>query len=483
MRTALGLGSGRRQGLAFVFAVALSLGGLLGSASAQVPLPMQEQVQMFNSLPASQQQALIRELQRQLPPAERDAMLSALQGQLPSGQGQQQQPQFNPQSLATLDGVLRDQSDAEKNQEKNPRFKPNDTLVLEFSQRKDAPQIVRVPDDQQKLEDFQRRLEKGNPYQLDGAGQLLLPGVNAMSLAGLTVDQATVRVQAETSLKPFTIVLTLLPLEPVGTKALKPFGYDLFDQRRTTESTTTRTGLTSLGLGSSTSPFQPSTDIPVPVDYVIGPGDSVNIQLFGNQNQDYRFTVSRDGTITFPEIGPVNVSGLTLRAAPRADLRSVCSEQMIGVRASSRSASCARSAFSCSATSCAPARIIVSGLSTMTNALYASGGVKPVGSLRSIALRRDGKTVSTFDLYDLLLRGDTRARRALEPGDAIFVPPVGRHVAVDGEVRRPAIYEVKGERDRLPSFLACWRVAPRREPIELAPGASRARIAARPCKT
>src|SRR6476646_9859830 len=125
MRTALGLRSGRRQGLAFVVAVAISLGGLVRAASAQVPLPMQEQVQMFNSLPASQQQALIRELQRQLPPAERDAMLSALQGQLPTGQGQQQQSQFNPQSLATLDGVLRDPSATERSQQKNPRLKPN----------------------------------------------------------------------------------------------------------------------------------------------------------------------------------------------------------------------------------------------------------------------------------------------------------------------------------------------------------------------
>jgi polysaccharide biosynthesis/export protein len=449
MRTALGLKSGRRQGLAFVFAVvALALAGLLRSASAQVPLPMQEQVQMFNSLPASQQQALIRELQRQLPPAERDAMLSALQGQLPTGQAQQQQPQFNPQALSTLDGALRDQTEAEKNAEKNPRLKPNDTLVLEFTQRKDAPApVIRLPDDQQKLDEFQRRLEKGNPYQLDGAGQLLLPGVNAMSLAGLTVDQATVRVQAETSLKPFTIVLTLLPLEPVGTKALKPFGYDLFEQRRTTESTGLGLGRLALGgLGSgSTTPFQPATDIPVPLDYVIGPGDSVNVQLFGNMNQDYRFTVSRDGTITFPEIGPVNVAGLTYDQLRDAITQRV-SEQMIGVRASVTLGELRSIRVFVLGDVVRPGSYLVPSLSTMTNALYTSGGVKPVGSLRNIALMRGGNTIATLDLYDLLLRGDTRADARLMPGDAIFVPPLGATVAVDGEVRRPAIYELKGER-------------------------------------
>ena len=124
--------------------------------------------------------------------------------------------------------------------------------MLEFSQRKDTSvhRSPGAPDEQQKIDDFQGRLEKGNPYQLDGTGELLLPGVNAIGLAGLTVEEATVRVQAETSLKPFTIKLTLLPLEPVGTKALKPFGYDLFEQRRTTELSTI-SGLTSRGLSSS----------------------------------------------------------------------------------------------------------------------------------------------------------------------------------------------------------------------------------------
>jgi len=180
---------------------ALLLGGLLHSALAQVPLQLQDQIQMFNSLPPTQQQALIRELQGQLPPGQRDAILSALQGQGGVGQGGTQQPQLNPDVLATLDGALRDQTQQEGTQDKKPRFKPNDTLVLELSQRKDLTSVVsRGPEDQQKLDDFQGRLEKGNPYQLDGAGQLLLPGVNAIGLAGLTVEQATTRVQAETSL-------------------------------------------------------------------------------------------------------------------------------------------------------------------------------------------------------------------------------------------------------------------------------------------
>jgi polysaccharide biosynthesis/export protein len=447
MMAAFGSRLGRRHGfLLALAAVALVLTGWLRPASAQVPIPMQEQIQMFNSLPSGQQQALIRELQRQLPPAERDAVLSALQG------GSQGAPQSQRGSSTAgtnaLDQSLRGQNEAGQTEGK-PRLKPLDTIVLELMPRKDnnntlAP-VIRAPEEQKKIDDFQGRLEKGNPYQLDGAGQLLLPGVNAMSLAGLTVEEATVRIQAETLLRPFTIILTLLPLEPVGTKALKPFGYDLFGQRLTTATRGAAGAAGAAGPAAGSTSFAPPTDIPVPVNYVIGPGDTVNVQLFGNQNNDYRFTVSRDGTITFPEIGPVNVAGLSYEAL-RDTITTRVSQQMIGVRASVTLGELRSIRVFVLGDVERPGSYLVTSLSTMTNALYTSGGVKKVGSLRSIALMRNGNTISTLDLYDLLLRGDTRADARLMPGDAIFVPPVGVTVSVDGEVRRPAIYEVKGER-------------------------------------
>ena len=254
----------------------------------------------------------------------------------------------------------------------------------------------------------------------------------SISLAGLNVDEATIRLEAETVLKPFGIVLTRLPLEPVGAQALKPFGYELFERPRT-------------ALASA-------VDIPVPVDYVIGPGDTVNIQLFGNANNEYFLPVNRDGTINFPEIGPVNVSGLSFTDM-RNTLNQRVSEQMIGVRASITLGELRSIRVFVLGDVVRPGLYTVSGLSTMTNALFTSGGAKPIGSLRNIALRRDGNTVSTLDLYDLLLRGDTRGDARLQPGDVIFVPPVGPTVVVDGEVRRPAIYEVKGERT-VPDLIA-----------------------------
>ena len=95
-----------------------------------------------------------------------------------------------------------------------------------------------------------------------------------------------------------------------------------------------------------------------------------------------------------------------------------------------------------------PGSYTVSGLATITNALFASGGVKPIGSLRNIQLKRNGRVVQALDLYDLLLNGDTSGDVRLLPGDVIFIPPVGSTVGVTGEIRRPAIYELKGESRR-----------------------------------
>jgi protein involved in polysaccharide export with SLBB domain len=92
-----------------------------------------------------------------------------------------------------------------------------------------------------------------------------------------------------------------------------------------------------------------------------------------------------------------------------------------------------------------PGSYTVGGLSTITNALVVSGGVKPIGSLRDIQLKRNGVLVKRLDLYALLLNGDSSNDVRLQNGDVIFIPPVGITVGVSGEVRRPAIYELRGE--------------------------------------
>jgi len=386
-----------------------------------VPIPMREQVELFNTLPPAQQQALIRELQRQLPPAQRQAIVDMLQG----GGGAANLEELDPESATVLTDVFEDETSTlpfGPQEDAVPRLRPRDTLVIEFAPRTDAVDaiVVREPEEQARIDEFRERLARGNPYQLDGTGMLYLPGVPAIELAGLNVDQATVRIRTEPELSPFSPTLTFLPIEP----ALQPFGYDLFRRSRRT--------------------FASDTNVPVPADYVIGPGDTITVQLFGSDNNEYFLTVSREGTINFPEIGPINVAGLSF-AAMRETLSERVAEQMIGVRASITLGELRYIRVFLLGDVQRPGAYTVSGLSTVTNALFAGGGPTTIGSLRNIELRRDGNTISRLDLYEALLRGDTRGDVRLQAGDAIFVPPIGPTVTIIGEVRRPAIYEVRNE--------------------------------------
>jgi protein involved in polysaccharide export with SLBB domain len=390
------------------------------AVQSQVPTPLLEQVQVFNSLPPAQQLALIRELQSQLPPAQRQAILQSLQegGQRASqnelGASANDEPALGEEPLR--DDALFEEPDL--------RFAGGDTVVIQFVSRAETANAAETEASVAGRE-FRQRLANANPYELDRFGVLYLPGVPAIPLAGLNVEEATIRVAAEPFLSDFLITMTRLPLSPVGLEALKPFGYEIFE-----------------GVPSA---FAPATDIPVPFDYVIGPGDTVYVQLFGNQNVEYFLEVSREGVINFPEIGPLTVSGLSF-----SDLRDLInervSEQLIGVRASTTLGELRSIRIFVLGEVERPGSYTVSGLSTMTNALFASGGIKEIGSMRSIALVRNGDTVTTLDLYDLLLRGNTSGDARLQPGDVIFVRPVGETIAVDGEVRRPAIYELRNER-------------------------------------
>ncbi len=139
------------------------------------------------------------------------------------------------------------------------------------------------------------RALRGNPYKLDANGVLRIPGVAPVPLAGLTEDQATDRLNRDPALGDFDITVTLLPLEKIDAEALRPFGYDLF-----------------AGVPST---FAPVTDVPVPSEYVVGPGDRLEVQLIGNTRARHSLVVNRNGQIMFPELGPIVVSGLRFEDA------------------------------------------------------------------------------------------------------------------------------------------------------------------------
>jgi polysaccharide export outer membrane protein len=279
--------------------------------------------------------------------------------------------------------------------------------------------------DKEKSEKFRKRLLDNNPYTLNAFGVLEMPGLPAIPLAGLTASEATNLLGADSDLADYAVKLTLLRLQPFGNEALKPFGYDLFE-----------------GVPST---FAPVSDIQVPVDYIIGPGDTLEIQLYGNDSSRYELTVARDGRLNFPKLGPIMVSGMTFEAA-RAAVEQRVAKQLIGTRVSVAMGELRSIRVFVLGEAEKPGSYTVSGLSTMTNALFVSGGVKKIGSLRNIQLKRNGRLVTTLDLYDLLLHGDTSGDRQLLPGDVIYIPPIGSKLSVDGAVLRPAIYELKGEK-------------------------------------
>lgn len=261
-----------------------------------------------------------------------------------------------------------------------------------------------------------------NPYRLSVDGVLMLPGFAGIPLAGLTEFQATLRLQADPELRDFDIGLIRLPLRKVGNEALKPFGYDLFDRAPST--------------------FAPVTNVPVPTDYVVGAGDELQVQLYGGQNRTLRLVVGRDGLVNLPEIGPISVVGQRFNAVREA-IEARVSRQMVGTRASVAMGDTRSIRVYVLGEAKRPGSYTISGLGTITSALFAAGGVKPIGSLRNIQLKRNGQLVRTFDLYDMLIRGDSTDDAKVLPGDIVFIPPIGSVITVNGEVRRPALYEVK----------------------------------------
>ncbi|WP_353065356.1 SLBB domain-containing protein [Tunturibacter psychrotolerans] len=194
------------------------------------------------------------------------------------------------------------------------------------------------------------------------------------------------------------------------------------------------------------STFAPLNLVPVTPDYVVGPGDELLIQMWGQVNLNGRFLVDRSGSIFVPQVGSVHVAGVKFEQMHdflkgqvgrifrnfdlNVNLGQLRSIQVFVVGQARR-----------------PGSYTISSLSTLTNALFATGGPTPQGSLRHIQLKRGGKVVVDFDLYDLLQRGDKSKDEQLLPGDVIYIPPVGPQVAVAGSVNEPAIYELRSQGD------------------------------------
>lgn len=190
------------------------------------------------------------------------------------------------------------------------------------------------------------------------------------------------------------------------------------------------------------STFAPVDRVPVTPDYVIGPGDEIMIRAWGQIDVDYRATVDRVGNIFVPKVGNLSVAGLRyeqlepfLRTAFQRVFRNFDLNVTMGQLRSIQIFMVGHAHR--------PGSYTVSSLTTLVNAIFATAGPSRSGTMRGIQLKRNGKTVTEFDLYDLLLKGDKSRDVQLLPGDVIYIGPAGPLAAVVGSVAAPAIYEMK----------------------------------------
>jgi len=203
---------------------------------------------------------------------------------------------------------------------------------------------------------------------------------------------------------------------------LKPFGYDFFRDAAIKVVTDSR-------------------NIPIPMKYVVGPGDEVRIALWGRVNANYNLTVDRDGKISIPTLGPVTVAGMTFEQMSQSLMQQA--QQMTGTSVDISMGSLRTIPIFVLGDVRRPGAYTIGSFATITDALLLGGGPTEIGSMRNIQLKRKDKVIKTFDLYNLLLKGDKSQDEILQAGDIVFVPVIGPYVGVAGNVKRPALYELK----------------------------------------
>lgn len=203
---------------------------------------------------------------------------------------------------------------------------------------------------------------------------------------------------------------------------LKPYGYELFAGEPTT--------------------FMPSENAAVSDTYIVGPGDQLKINFYGKESESFEVIVDREGRISIPDLSPVEVAGLTF-AEIKELIKVKVEQEVIGVKAFVSLGQLRSMRILVLGEAYKPGSYSVSSLTTVSHALFVSGGVSDIASLRNIQVKRAGNVVANFDLYDLLINGDSSNDIVLKPGDAVFIPSVGAQVRVEGAVKRPAIFELK----------------------------------------
>jgi protein involved in polysaccharide export with SLBB domain len=206
--------------------------------------------------------------------------------------------------------------------------------------------------------------------------------------------------------------------------ALPMFGYELFRKAPNT--------------------FSPVNNIPVTPDYTIGPGDELLVNIWGQVEAKQRVVVDRNGMINLPKVGQVSVVGVHYQNL-NAHLKTAVGKLFKNFELDVSLGKLRSIQVFVVGQAARPGNYTVSSLSTLVNAVFASGGPSAKGSMRRIQLKRSGKVVTEFDMYDLLLKGDKSKDVQLLSGDVIYIPSIGAMAAVAGSVNTPAIFELKDQ--------------------------------------
>jgi len=195
----------------------------------------------------------------------------------------------------------------------------------------------------------------------------------------------------------------------------------------------------------SPSTFAPADDTPVNSSYSVGPGDKLLVSFYGGNEKKAEVDVNREGKVVLPYLGPVSLTGMTYGEASKF-LKDKVKAELIGTEVNLSIREVRSVGVYVIGEAYKPGKYIVSGLSNVTNALFISGGVNKQGSLRTIQIRRNNKTIATYDFYDFILRGSLDSDVTLQDGDIIFIPFIENSVTLGGAFKRPHRYEfIEGE--------------------------------------
>lgn len=280
-----------------------------------------------------------------------------------------------------------------------------------------------------------------NPYETNQRTGGRFPGYSGYSASSAANMQALLNWQTQQNfaLQAPQLVRAANPYRDI------PSLYDMYLQATPRAATPKRFGI-EVFQNAMQDPGLIPMDLPAGPDYVVGPGDGLAIDLWGGVSRKLYRTVDREGRISLPEVGPLLVSGKSL-ADVQQNLQQVVRTQF---RDESADVSLARlrtiRVYEVGDVA-NPGAYDISSLSTPLNALFVAGGPSPQGSLRIVRHYRNNQLIETVDMYDLLLHGVRSGMERLENGDTILVPPIGPQVTIEGMVRRPAIYEIKDEKD------------------------------------